>query len=122
MIFAPGQRIIHPKWGDMTDMVIAELIALRGSPEQILAEAQAEQVRIAAATREAKTLKFGHTVGAIHPELYDAMERREGRGFWCDKSSRDWFLKRHPEMKVTARSRKTTVNGCGSLRGGRWSA
>jgi hypothetical protein len=121
-MFLPGQRIMHPEFGDVTEDVIAELLALRGGPEQIVEDAMQEQIRIAAATRDAKTLKFGHAVGAISPALYDAMERREGRGFWTDRTERNRFFKHHPECKVTAKSRKTVVNGISSLRGGRWAA
>ena len=41
--------------------------------------------------------------------MFAYWERREGRGFWHDKSNRAFMLKRHPELRVHSRSAKTTI-------------
>ena len=103
-------RIVHPEFGDMTADVAAELALMRQEEERrAFEQAAARQRRIAASGQEAGTLKCGHMVAQIDASVFDYWQRREGRGFWADKSNLRYMLKRHPELRVNSKSRRATI-------------
>lgn len=103
-------KIIVEGYGDMTVEVAAELALLRQEENaRLLRQAASRQRRIAAASREAGNLACGHLVAQIDAPIYDYWQRREGRGFWSDKSNLKYMLKRHPELAVRSRSRRASI-------------
>lgn len=105
-------KIIVEGYGDMTADVAAELALIRREEtDRLIAQAAANQQRIAAAHKptEARTMQHGHMVAQIDAGVFNYWERREGRGFWADKSNRRHMLKRHPELAVRARTGRTMI-------------
>lgn len=101
-MFAPGQRMIDPEFGDITADVIEALVEM-GRPHEpvILEREQAEIARIAGQT--ATTMSFGHQVAQIHEDVFDHWVEREGVKVWNDKSFLRRFLADNPSCKVVAK-------------------
>lgn len=107
----PANMAIHVEgYGDMTEDVARELAILkREEIDRIAAKAQQRQNFLAREFGETQTMSFGEVVGQIDEGVYQHWIDRYGVKFWQDKSNRDWFLKKHPECRVRARSARTTV-------------
>jgi len=98
-MFAPGHRIIHPEFGDITADVIEELVAMGRPQEPVIIER--EQAEIAAtAGQVAKNMTCGHLVAQVHEDSFDYWTAREGLGFWKDRSNLKRFLADNPACKV----------------------
>jgi len=103
-------KIIVEGYGDMTADVAAELALLRIEEQnRVVREAAAQQARIARAGNEARHLPCGFLSAQIDEDVFNYWERREGRGFWADKSNLRYMKKRHPEIAVRSRAGKTTI-------------
>lgn len=115
-------RIHVPGYGDMTnDVAIALADIRREEHAQDVAFAAARQAYIAKQCgTEAPLMEHGQLVAQIDAAVFADWERREGKGFFADKSSRRDFLKRHPECAVRGIPRKLSLRVPG--RGGRWAS
>lgn len=103
-MFAPGQRIVHPEFGDITADVIEELAALARPNDPVILER--EQAEIAAASGTVmRDMSFGRVVGQVHEDVFDYWTQREGLGFWKDKANLNKFLADNPACKVTSKGR-----------------
>lgn len=122
------QHFLNPETGeDITADVIAELEAM--APARSLEILEARQAQIAARNGgEARTLPFGRVVAQIEEDAFDYWTRREGVGFWYDKTERAAFLRDNPACRVRSTSPRLTVQGVAIPRGisrpgkGRWAA
>lgn len=121
-------KIVLPYYGDMSTDVAIELAALRNEEHaRDMALAAARQAKIAKHNnREAPLMTHGQLVAQVDEAVFADWERREGKGFFADKSSRRGFLKRFPECAVKGVSRNPSIivpdkSGIASpRRGGRW--
>lgn len=103
-------KIIVEGYGDMTADVAAELALLRKEEhKQLVAQAARNQAAIARAGNEARHLPCGFVSAQIDAGVYDYWTKREGRGFWSDKSNLRYMKKRHPEIAVRSRAGNTTI-------------
>lgn len=95
-------KIVVEGYGDMTDEVAIELAKLRKAEhERDVAMAARRQAHIAKVCgTEAPLMQHGQLVAQIDGAVFADWERREGRGFFGDKSNRRWFLKKFPECRV----------------------
>lgn len=99
--------------GDMDDE-LAHLVK-----EELLTGWSARQVLAAVEAQKAKQLNdqiehctvdgLGQHVMDVPAEAYFAWKQKLGDGCWADRSFRDWFKKRNPEVAVNYTPRKTTV-------------
>jgi hypothetical protein len=122
-MFAPGQRIIHPTFGDVTADVIEELVAMGRPQDPVIIER--EQAEIAAVAGQVAThMSCGRMVAQVHGDSFDYWTKREGLGFWKDKKNLAKFLRDNPGAKVHSISANPTVSfaGCKGVTGkrGRW--
>lgn len=104
-------RFFHPQTGeDITEDVARELVRQTQEDDlELHATAAARQAQIAAAFRDgqARTFRHGHMTAQIDARVHDYWRRREGHDFW--KHELKYMLKRHPELRVEARSEKPSV-------------
>lgn len=115
-------RINVPGYGDMTTDVAIALADLRRTEHEMdMAFAAARQAYIAKHCGTVSPLmEHGQLVAQIDAAVFADWEKREGKGFFADKSCRRDFLKRHPECAVRGIPRRTTLRMPG--RGGRWAS
>lgn len=107
-MFAPGARIVHPEYGDVTDLVIEELVEMSRPQDPVIVER--EQAEIAAAAgQEARDLMCGRLVAQIHPDSFNYWYAREGEGFFRDKGNFEKFLRDNPGCRVTSRSPRPKI-------------
>jgi len=124
-MLSTGNRIIHPEYGDVTDMVIEELMAMSRPKDPVILER--EQAEIAAAAgQQAVDMCSGRMVAQIHADSFNYWTAREGEGFFRDKGNFKKFLADNPACKVTSKSArpKILIDGFKDApprRGGRWS-
>lgn len=123
-MFAPGQRLVHPEFGDITADVIEELNAMARHDEPVILEREQAEIAAAAGT-QARDLSCGRITAQIHPDVFDYWAQREGLGFWYDKGNTDHFLRDNPSCKVESKNPRLVVGyGTGmpstSRRRGRW--
>lgn len=95
-------RVVVPGYGDMTAEVAIELAKLRvAENHRDAALAARRQAHIAKTCgTEAPLLDHGQLRAQIDGSVFSDWEKREGRGFFGDKSSLNDFLKRFPECRV----------------------
>lgn len=115
-------RIEIPGYGDMTADVAIELANLRREEHaRDVALAATRQAHIAKVCgREAPLMEHGQLVAQIESATFTDWERREGKGFFGNKSNIRGFLKRFPECAVKGIPRKPSLRMPG--RGGRWAS
>jgi hypothetical protein len=109
MVFAPGQRFVHPEFGDITADVIEALQEMARPNDPVIIER--EQAEIAAAAGQVtKDLAFGRVVAQVHGDSFDYWTRREGLGFWKDKGNLKRFLADNPACVVKSEGRGVQVH------------
>lgn len=101
-MFAPGQRIIDPTFGDITADVIEALHEMGRPEEPVILEREQAQIAAVAGT-VAQDMAFGRTVAQIHGDVFDYWTAREGLGFWKDKANLRKFLSDNPACKVESK-------------------
>lgn len=113
MLHFNGQemRIFVPGYGDMTNDVAIALADLRREEHEMdMKFAAHRQAYIAKhCGTEAPLMTHGQLVAQIDGAAFADWERREGKGFFADKSSRRDFLKRHPECRVKGVRRNQSI-------------
>ncbi len=120
----PGQRIIHPEFGDVTADIIEELLEQARLKDPVILER--EQAEIAAASGcLARDLSCGRLVAEIHEDVYDAWTAKEGQQFFTKGDGVEYLAKHFPATRVVSKSRqpKILVDGfrkTAPSRGGRW--
>lgn len=100
----PDMRVIHPEYGDMTEEVAQAMAEIRREDnERLVRDAERLQAEIAAARPGRAVINKAFALKAeIHPAIHAYWRMREGPGFW--KNEMDWFLKRHPQVRVPLQS------------------
>ena len=122
----PGQRIIHPEFGDVTADIIEELLEQARLKDPVILER--EQAEIAAASGcLARDLSCGRLVAEIHEDIFDAWGQKEGYEFFTKGDGVKYLNKHFPATRVVSKSRqpKILVDGFRKppttpSRGGRW--
>lgn len=107
-MFAPGQRIIHPEYGDITADVLEELVEMQRLREPVILEREQAEIAALAGTA-AKDFACGRMVGQVHADVFDYWAQREGLGFWYDKKNVDRFMSDNPATRVISRSGRAMV-------------
>jgi hypothetical protein len=98
-MFAPGQRLVHEEFGDITADVIEALVEMGRPHDPVILEREQAEIAAAAGT-VTRNLCFGHVVGQVHEDVFDYWTAREGLGFWKDKGNLRKFLADNPACRV----------------------
>jgi|GEM_PF-2950140 len=106
----PGQRIIHPEFGDCTADIIEALIENARLKDPVILEQR--QAAIAAASGAmARDLSFGRLIAEIDEDVVEAWEAKEGKEFFTRKGDGVAYLAKHfPATRVDSRSPHTKVH------------
>jgi hypothetical protein len=109
MFLQPGQRIIHPIFGDCTKEVEEAL------NEQIAADfAQAERERLIIAGKHAGGVKAAadgsHISMRLPSAVATAWRMREGKDCWKDSGHLKYFKKHFPEFFPKVHTGRTVVS------------
>jgi hypothetical protein len=106
----PGQRIVHPEFGDMTADIIEALLEEAKLDDPVILEAR--QAKIAAASGAmARDLSCGRVIAEFDEDVFQAWEQKEGRDFFTKKGDGVKYLNKHfPSTRVESRSPHVKVH------------